>query len=180
MRVFLLGVMCQAVYIAESVITKSDNWAYLNILLTFSVSIVLCYSFLYFKKAVKEKSEKRTGAIVQFVFVVIGVMLTEYFCLSSEGMGISVQFDYGIFGFVLPAFAAVTKDKNKKLISFCVAHIIMAYYFYGVCDYYFCSLIPLVLLLFYNGKPGKKNLKYFFYAFYPLHLALLYGVSFIM
>ena len=36
----------------------------------------------------------------------------------------------------------------------------------------FC--LPLIVL--YNGKRGKYRLKYFFYAFYPLHLALLAAI----
>ncbi|WP_032506442.1 TraX family protein, partial [Streptococcus mutans] len=32
------------------------------------------------------------------------------------------------------------------------------------------------LMLMYNGKRGKGN-KYLFYAFYPLHIYLLYTLS---
>ena len=39
---------------------------------------------------------------------------------------------------------------------------------------YMFLTIPLALL--YNGERGKANLKYFFYVFYPLHLALLEGI----
>ena len=38
------------------------------------------------------------------------------------------------------------------------------------------SLLALPLILLYNGKRGKLRLKYFFYAFYPLHLALLAAI----
>ncbi len=44
----------------------------------------------------------------------------------------------------------------------------------------FCSIIPL---MFYNNKRGKisgKIGKYFFYAFYPLHLFVLYLISYFM
>ena len=37
-------------------------------------------------------------------------------------------------------------------------------------------LIAFPLLLLYNGKRGKQN-KYFFYAFYPAHLILIYLIS---
>ncbi len=38
------------------------------------------------------------------------------------------------------------------------------------------SLLALPPILLYNGKRGNLRLKYFFYAFYPLHLALLAAI----
>ena len=34
------------------------------------------------------------------------------------------------------------------------------------------SIISLIFIFTYNGKKGK-NLKYFFYAFYPVHLLVI-------
>ncbi len=45
----------------------------------------------------------------------------------------------------------------------------------------FGYLIPFALLLFYNGKPGKKTTfsKWVFYIFYPAHLAIIGFVRYI-
>ena len=42
------------------------------------------------------------------------------------------------------------------------------------------SLAALPLLLCYNGRRGKWNLKYFFYIFYPVHLAVIQGIAWLM
>lgn len=39
-----------------------------------------------------------------------------------------------------------------------------------------CSLLALILIRFYNGEKGK-NLKILFYAFYPLHLIIIYIIK---
>ncbi len=40
---------------------------------------------------------------------------------------------------------------------------------------FFAMCLPAVLLLFYNGKPGRKA-KLFTYCFYPLHMAVLWAI----
>jgi hypothetical protein len=42
------------------------------------------------------------------------------------------------------------------------------------------ALLSLPFLLCYSGKRGKGNLKYFFYIFYPVHLAVLQGIAMVL
>ena len=39
------------------------------------------------------------------------------------------------------------------------------------------NLLALPLLALYNGKVGTKRLKYFFYAFYPVHLGVIMAIE---
>lgn len=179
LRVFLLGVLCQAVYIIEGLISNSGDGALFNILLTFSVAIILCSMFLKVKTALKEgdKKEKRK-AFALLALTVIAVFAVSLFCDNSYSLtGIKFEFDYGIWGMCLPLFAAVTTDKVKKLLSFSAALLVAAVNFYESINFILWALVPIILLLFYNGKGGKANLKYFFYAFYPVHLAALYLID---
>lgn len=179
LRVFILGLLCQAVYITESLITHSDGGAYLNILLTFSLSIILCSSYLSAVSAFRSDDKKqRIKGLSLFALCLIVIGAVCLFCEHSLALtGISIEFDYGICGICLPLFAALSKDKTKKLICFSLALTFSAFTLYNDILFSFCALIPLALLIFYNGKGGKANLKYFFYAFYPCHLALIYLVD---
>jgi hypothetical protein len=40
------------------------------------------------------------------------------------------------------------------------------------------TFLPFILILFHNGKEGKKT-KYLFYIYYPLHLIILYVIKLI-
>jgi hypothetical protein len=41
----------------------------------------------------------------------------------------------------------------------------------------FYCLFAIIPLIFYNGKPGTKKLKYAFYIFYPAHLVIIEGIA---
>ena len=106
LRVFILGIICQAVYVIESLITGSDGWGYMNILLTFSFSIVLCSAFLYAKEQ-GEKGQKLKGAMVCLSVPVL-LLAIHIFCQSSEAViGTKIEFDYGVSGMMLPVFACI-------------------------------------------------------------------------
>ena len=175
LRVFTLGLLCQAVYIAEALVTHSSGGGYLNILITFSLSILLCSTFL------SARENKTIKSISLFILCIAFVLLLDlFFRKSTSILGVSIETDYGLYGIFLPLFAVIPKSKTGRLLLFSLYQFVFAYIFYSDIRVYLCSLIPLVLLLFYNGKSGKFNLKYFFYAFYPCHLALIYLLDFII
>ena len=119
-RIFSLAVVCQLFYIGEYLFTKSSNPFYLNILFTFSASVVLCSAML---AAEEEKDKaKKFGRSLLF-----GLMLAFFWILCRLGKDgtIPLQLDYGYGGIILPLFAAVSKDRRKKLISFAVGLFII-------------------------------------------------------
>nr|MBQ4317949.1 hypothetical protein [Clostridia bacterium] len=42
------------------------------------------------------------------------------------------------------------------------------------------SLLVIPFILLYSGRRGKVNTKYFFYIFYPAHLAILQAIAWII
>ena len=80
--------------------------------------------------------------------------------------------DYGFAG-VLLIVAFYLFRGNKILITLCFL-IIIGYFFRNSIE--IVALLAMIPISFYNGKKGK-NIKYFFYIFYPAHLLLLWLIS---
>lgn len=99
-----------------------------------------------------------------------------------------VYIDYGFWACMLPVFAGafylpesapghLKKWDNKwtGLLCFAVGLGLLAFFDdYREVQVY--CLLALPLLALYSGRRGKGRLKYFFYLFYPIHLALLEGI----
>lgn len=164
LNIFLLGVFCEAVYIIFS------GEYYGNILLTFSLSVLMIYAMQHIKEAF---GYERTMNIAVFC----GSVVLTY--IISAGFGI----DYGFWGAVAPLFPAacdVVKVNGKisvfniKLIAFATGLMLVAL---DIGGNQWWSLFAVVLLFMYNGKRGNNKLKYAFYIFYPAHLGIIGIIS---
>lgn len=178
LTILVLGCIFQFIYIF---VMRTFT---LNIFLTFAVSILLIYTLQEYKRIMFNKKSTTENKIqATFLFIVIFLVffiLNEYFV-----------FDYGVLGTLIPVFASLfTPHETKKsnlssnteniifylnLLTFSIGLLVLAIYYKGI-QYY--SLISIILLLLYSGERGKLNLKYFFYIFYPLHLIILFLITF--
>ena len=80
------------------------------------------------------------------------------------------KIEYGILGVAFILFLYVVKDKRNA------QYLLGPLFFENSIKIYF-ALLPI---LFYNGKRGfikNKYLKYLYYAFYPLHLLVIYYIK---
>lgn len=172
-RVFSLGVVCQIFYVGEYLYSKSSNPFYLNILLTFSASVVLCSAFINSFDENGKKKKVKENLILGLILIFFVVL-----CRLNENAIIPLEFDYGFGGIVLPVFAAVTKERKKKLAVFaCGLLLVVLSQKYSNPMWTVCALASIIPLCFYNGKAGERNLQKAFYFFYPLHLGTLYLIS---
>ncbi len=183
---FGLGAGCQLVYL----IFAGDT--YLNILLTFSLSVIIIYAMQFFKKCLFDNEKKihvKLFSALLFVFSIVAVWL---FCeIGNRSFAYTV--DYGFWGCMMPVFASVfdfhripVPEKIKKIdllplrvLMLGIGILLFCFSFKSMlpCEY---ALLTVPLLLLYNGERGKANLKYFFYIFYPLHLVVLQGLQILM
>lgn len=186
LRVFILGVICQLFYIGDELVTyhgisKSTNCFYLNILLTFSLSIAICSAYVNFSDSVERGDEQKRQATYFLIFalsVIAAFGLNVLFDNSVKVFGYNVTLDYKIQGTLLPLFAVMIKDDGIKQKAIFTVGVI---FFTAMCamaySYAYYALLSLPIIWLYNGKRGKLNLKYLFYLFYPVHLGILYLIS---
>ncbi len=162
LTVTLFGVGCQAVYMV------AEHSFYQNVLITFSLSIILIFA----SENYRVKKEKISCMILFFTLAIV-LVICQLLPVALEEQGFFI--DYGIWGVLLPVAVFYAPDKMRKLIYCAGILILIAYSFGGGIQWY--SLLAIPLLALYNQKRGKYNIKPLFYIFYPAHLVVIYLIS---
>ena len=112
--------------------------------------------------------DKKTSPAVFGVFFICSILPR---VLSKTGFGI----DYGFIGVMLPVLVYFGKDKNEKLFLLSIGLLILGASSYSLRQLFAICSVPILAL--YNGERGERNMKYFFYAYYPLHLAIIFLIG---
>lgn len=175
LRVFSLAMLCQAVYFIEELISGTFDGIYLNILFTLSMSIVLCCLYLNAESSYKEK-RNLSFTLNCSGFIVLSAVFA-YICFYGRSFAFPIKIDYGFAGVMLPLFALIFTDKKKRFILFSCGLIIFNIATFENMHYIWFSLFSLIPLYLYNGEKGHFSKNIVFYAFYPLHMAAVYGVK---
>ena len=167
---------------------------YPSIFLTFSFSILIIYLMDFLKKFVI--SDFKVWKLVVSILIFASALALSYIPFSL------VVFDYGYLGMLAPVVISLFDFKDYevpekirafdsypvRLISLSVILVLLAirnnvmqFLVFGLeLSIQYLSLLALIPLAFYNGRVGNKKLKYFFYAFYPLHLGVIMLIAIIM
>lgn len=107
----------------------------------------------------------------------VGVVILQL--IVACGMAICAELlhtDYGFYGVILIVGFYWTRQNR-------LYQILALFVIYMLCENAVPTLslvISALILLMYNGKRGKWNMKYFFYVFYPGHILLLHMMTFVI
>lgn len=177
LQLLVLGLGCQSVYFIEEIVVNgvpkiSSGCWFFNILLTFALAVPGVWALL---DAKKEKTRKSIALFLTYTAISFGGAFVLWALRRSTAS--AFYFDYGLSGLLLPLATAVFDEKYKKLAAFCFAVFIYCAAFFSQMNYVVFSLFAVILLVFYNNKPGSPKFKYGFYAFYPAHLGLIYLIA---
>jgi len=149
-RFLIIGLIAEPIF-DLSLHGSLFDWQHQNIFFTLAIGLI----FIHFMD--KFSTEKIIYKILLVFTMMILVIITKV--------------DYGLYGILLIySFYSFRENKFNLFVGLATLNII-----FGPHIQYF-SMLALPLIYLYNGKKGISK-KLVFYAFYPLHLILLYLVK---
>ncbi len=132
---------------------------FIGYLLIWGMDNIFLFRVNYPKMLVKHISPSHLN-VVMGLLVIIGAHGTAYLINSA----------YSYAGVMLiMCFYTFHKYHYGKIIS----NIVFNFGMYINVPMQWWGAVSVIPLALYNGKPGKRKWKYFFYWFYPLHILLL-------
>ncbi|MBQ8640802.1 MAG: hypothetical protein IJ480_01170 [Clostridia bacterium] len=177
LQIFILGVLCQIVY------TIAERELYFGILLTFSFSIALMAAIRETKAAWQgEKTALGDWLSTRGVSDTLRCTLTAaalfLLTIGTSAVTMAVRVDYGFCGILVPLAAYLPEKVPVRKGVFAAGLLALSLVQWSMGDHVqIWCLFAMIPLLLYTGKPGKYRMKWFFYIFYPAHMAALYLLS---
>lgn len=157
-----VAALCQLVYFFAM------GSLYMCILVTFSVSVALIYLWDW----------AATRPAPQGGFLVLaGLCAAFVLCEGPLLPGTDFAIDYGIFGVLLPVLIYLGKDRKQAFLMTALGLVFLGLARGGVQWFALLGLVPLA---FYSGTRGKAKLKYLFYIYYPVHLAVIWLIGLLL
>ena len=178
---------------------------YPSVFLTFSFSILNVYLIDEMKKfafAPKHDIDTESAYRVKLSRLFLGILAVSASLALSYIPFHYARFDYGYVGMLAPVLLSLfdfSKIKVPEKLEILDTGAVRLAFLTIICmvltiknqnlkfevfgfmyNVQVFNLLALPLLAFYNGKVGVKKLKYFFYAFYPVHLGIIMGIKIII
>ena len=130
---------------------KLLEFSYQNVFFTLLIGLLMLIGLKYFEETLPPHI-----SWLRFIVALTGILLAVFLRTDYDAFGI-------ILIFLLYEFRSLPKLR-------CIAGAILMLFNSTT------GCLAFLLIWFYNGERGKQLPKYFFYAFYPAHLMLLWLV----
>lgn len=143
---------------------------YQSIMVTFTVSVGLIWLV---------KRGQKTGKPIWWVLAALGAVAAFFvaqilpLCLPDTDFCV----DYGFLGIMLPVGVYLCRTKQLQLLY---TALVLALMSLSGWSGQWVSLLAIVLLALYNGRRGRLKMKWLFYLYYPAHLVVLQGISYLL
>lgn len=140
----------------------------------------------------KQEPKRFAWGVLGLIFLVFGPVLslslmnvaaasgnTVMIVLSTSVIPTALTVEGGIGWILLGLVFHIFRDKRWiGLTIFVIFSLFLLWQsaMHGFSDYQWMMIFATPLLALYNGKQGRKD-KWFFYIFYPTHIAVLYIIS---
>lgn len=160
----LLALVCDA---AEMI---AEGSLYQSVMTTFTLSVGMIYALDW-----AMRGENRREQLLRSLLPAGAVLLSFFLCelLPLLLWTTDYHVDYRFSGALLPVLIYVGKRRETRLALAALGILATCLEFGGVQWYALLALLPLAL---YDGTRGRHAMKWLFYLYYPLHLALLWGI----
>ena len=100
----------------------------------------------------------------------------------------SLPIQYGVYGVLMILVFGLFTNRWLQLALFVLMSLLFIEWpllecldwtarYPGMSQWF--SLMAFIPLIFYNGKPGKYN-KWFFYLYYPIHIAIIFLIKYVV
>lgn len=146
------------------------NTKSLNIFFTLLLGLITIY---YYDRYEKEKNERRMKLSLIIPSIIATVLNTDYFAYGTATIF--------LFYYHREDFKNLIKSQvilNLLFMSLYIISIVLSgtsFELAGIIQ--ILSLFSLIIIKYYNNKQGPKKFTYAFYAFYPVHLIIIYFIK---
>ncbi len=127
------------------------EFSYQNVFFTLFIGLLVLWGLKYFEETLPLRL-----SWLRFIVALTGIVFAVF-----------LRTDYDAFGIML--IVLLYEFRKLKTLQCIAGAILMLFNSTTGC-------LAFIFIWLYNGKRGKQLPKYFFYAFYPLHLLLLWLV----
>lgn len=185
-----------AFFIAEGMRHTRSRKRYAMRIFAFALFVEVCFLVYYFISGISFNIHQNVFWVLLFGMAAITLLESPKRWMAIFGfllipLGDIIGFSYGGYGIAwVMIFYFVTDKKQILLYSFIVNLFYISYPLALVTEYaskydgplaaiQWFSMLSLIPIFFYNGKKGTMK-SWFFYLYYPLHLAVILGIAFLL